>query len=491
MDNDRYDIYDDYNAEITHSRKKNNKKNVKVSENSSKKSKPKSKKKGRSAVAVFVITFIVTLLVLSVIFGAWFAYRYFKNATGNVSEDEKLDPISQIIDEAAKNTVEDSYQSLPDRTTFLIVGTDEDGTRTDTIMLCCYNKNIHALDMISIPRDTLVEVDDETFAKMNEEYPEPGQKGMKINALHHYGGDKYGMSFLEAQLEKMFDCKIDFYVKVSFEAFDYLVDSIGGVEYNVPIPMHYEDPTQNLAIHLNPGLQTLNGEQAEWLVRFRSGYSNADLGRIETQQNFIKILMKKLLNSETVLSNTKSYLTAAFKYVESDAKIADLLKYMTLLKEFTSDNLTTYTLPGDVGDGFGFRGAYVYYPEDTTQLGYDIFKKPDDQILKDKQEIAEAESKEGQFDDTKLVIQVLNGGYTDGMASKFQQILNTQGFNIASIDTWTGNKAQKTRIYVKEDGMGQDIKDYFSDAEIITDPEMAKDYDIVIIIGMGEFIATN
>jgi len=53
------------------------------------------------------------------------------------------------------------------------------------------------------------------------------------------------------------------------------------------------------------------------------------------------------------------------------------------------------------------------------------------------------------------------------MASKFQQILNTQGFNIASIDTWTGNKAQKTRIYVKEDGMGQDIKDYFSDAEII------------------------
>ncbi len=481
MSNDRYDIYEDYDSSQSSGRRRNVEKSRQEAASAPVKNKKKPKKQ-KSLFARFVIMLLSVTMIVIVAFTALIAYSIFKTGTGDGEiSNNPLD----VIAEGVKSTLPE----LKERTVFLVIGTDEDGTRTDTILLCCYNSTLNELDIISIPRDTLVEVDEDTFNKMNEEWPEPGQRGMKINAVHHYGGKKYGVKLLEQQIEKMFGVKIDNYVKVSFEAFDYLVDSVGGIEYNVPMAMDYEDPYQNLAIHLKPGLQTLSGKQAEGLVRFRSGYSNADLGRIETQQAFMKILIKKLVNADTIFSNPKEYIYAFFKYVDTDVNVVDAVSYISVLKNFDSNNLYTYTLPGDIASDYGFKGAYGLYEEETKQLSYDIFQKPSEQIKIDRQNAINAEENTDKFDDTKLTMEVLNGGYTDGMASAVQKKLTNMGYNVPAIGTWTQNKAQKTRIYVREDGMGQDIKDFFSDTEIINDPEMTKEYDIVIIIGMGEYLA--
>ncbi len=85
---------------------------------------------------------------------------------------------------------------------------------------------------------------------------------------------------------------VDGYVLVDLEAFQKTVDLVRGVEFDVPMDMNYEDPSQNLYIHLQKGLQTLDGEQAMGLVRFRKGYATQDIQRTQTQQQFLKALAK-------------------------------------------------------------------------------------------------------------------------------------------------------------------------------------------------------
>jgi LCP family protein required for cell wall assembly len=331
---------------------------------------------------------------------------------------------------------------------------------------------------------------------MNEEYPEPGMPTMKFNEIHHYGGDKYGVQMDIAQLEKMFDIKIDYYVKVDFEAFDYLIDSIGGVEYDVPMDMDYEDPLQDLYIHLKAGKQLLNGEQAEGLVRFRYGYSNADLGRIETQQNFIKELIKQLLDKDTIFSNAGNYVTAFFKYIKTDVNLADAIKYMSVVKDFDPNKLTTYTLPGGDEDSLVISGGYVYNEDETKELAYNIFKKSSMQIIAD--ERAQQENGGTTSDTTTeetvnkskdCVIQVLNGGYKNGAASDLKDELEADDYNVTSIGSYSGDKTVNDRIYTAKEDVGEELKEYLTDAEVIYDPDFVAesgDYDIVIVIGTGD-----
>ena len=140
----------------------------------------------------------------------------------------------------------------------LICGTDDDGTRTDTIIIAHLDANDHTVALLSIPRDTPVATG--------------GGGLMKINSVYA-GGGKDGMERLAARLKDLLGFPVDGYVLVDLEAFQKTVDLVGGVEFDVPMDMNYEDPSQNLYIHLQKGLQTLDGEQAMGLVRFRKGYA--------------------------------------------------------------------------------------------------------------------------------------------------------------------------------------------------------------------------
>ena len=139
----------------------------------------------------------------------------------------------------------------------LICGTDDDGTRTDTIIVAHLDANTHTVALLSIPRDTPVST---------------GSGLMKINSVYA-GGGKDGMERLAARLKELLGFPVDGYVLVDLVAFQKTVDLVGGVEFDVPQDMDYEDPSQDLYIHLRKGLQTLSGEQAMGLVRFRKGYA--------------------------------------------------------------------------------------------------------------------------------------------------------------------------------------------------------------------------
>ena len=373
---------------------------------------------------------------------------------------------------------------LPDRTNFVILGIDEDGTRTDTIMVGCYNSVTKGLSLISIPRDTVISASAANYQTMREEFPEPGRRTMKINAVHHYGGEKNGITLAVDELETLLGIDIDYYVRVNFDAFNYLINSIGGIEYDVPIDMYYNDPTQDLIIDLKAGLQTLDGDQAENLVRFRSGYVNADLGRIALQQDFMKVFIAKVASSDTILKNPTAYLKTFFKYIKTNASISDAVKYASALKSLDTNNIQTYTLPGNAGYVGGISG-YKVNEEEMEPLIYDIFEKP----------ISEITTDDGSTDsstDTKVIksydksIQVLNGGYTNGMAAQISTMLSNKGYTVDSIGTYYDEKTNNTRIYVAEEGIGKDLVSLFDNAEVIVDPSETTGYDITVVVGNNQ-----
>ena len=155
----------------------------------------------------------------------------------------------------------------------------------DTILVGRLDTEGGMLDVVSIPRDTLVNVS-------------WGVK--KISTILNQ--ERNDMDRFLEHLSDLVGFTADCYAIVNLKALEKLVDCIGGVYYNVPRDMDYDDPSQDLYIHIPKGEQHLNGEDAVKVLRFRNGnngtgYPNGDLGRIATQQDFMKApsLMRMLL----------------------------------------------------------------------------------------------------------------------------------------------------------------------------------------------------
>ena len=179
----------------------------------------------------------------------------------------------------------DNLERISGRSTILLCGTDEDGTRTDTILLLTLDRSEGSVRLLSIPRDTYA----------------PAYYVPKINSAYGaVGGGEKGMEQLMEQVKNVIGFMPDAYALVDLSAFVEAVDLLGGLDFDVPMDMDYDDPDQNLFIHLKAGEQHLTGEQLMWVVRFRSGYANADIGRTEVQRAVMKAAIKQWMRPKTL-----------------------------------------------------------------------------------------------------------------------------------------------------------------------------------------------
>ncbi len=224
----------------------------------------------------------------------------------------------------------------------LICGTDEDGYRTDTIIIAHLDANDHTVALLSIPRDTPVTT---------------GNGGlMKINSVYA-GGGADGMERLASRLQQLTGFPVDGYVLVNLEAFKKTVDLVGGVDCEVPQDMDYDDPTQNLHIHLKKGMQHLDGEKAMELVRFRKGYASQDIQRTQVQQQFLKALAKQCLSVGS-LTKIKEFADIFAEYVTTDLTTGNMVWFGKELLQCDFDTMQAYTAEGE---GAMINGA-SYYP---------------------------------------------------------------------------------------------------------------------------------
>ncbi|MDR1669162.1 MAG: LCP family protein [Oscillospiraceae bacterium] len=222
--------------------------------------------------------------------------------------------------------------------TLLIIGTDG-GVNTDTIMLASYD-NIHKkANLISIPRDTLVNVKRPT-KKINAAYPSGASNG---------GGKEGGIAQLKREVKTLIGFIPDFSVLIDMKAFVQIIDALGGVEVDVPFHMVYNDPTQKLSINIPKGLQTLNGTDAMKFARYRRGSSGSktisDYDRINHQQAVIKAILDKALKPASLLK-IPQFISIFSENVTTDLKTNELLWFAQQLNGLQgTDALSTYTIP--------------------------------------------------------------------------------------------------------------------------------------------------
>jgi len=290
--------------------------------------KPKKKR------LVFVASLVTVLVMFFIVMG----FGGFFDSTTSSPEGEINEDYMVPVDKATG------------KVNVLILGVDKDGLRTDTIVVASYDLDTNKVNMLSIPRDTRMYV---------------GKKYQKINAAHaisQSGKIKGPQGTIEA-VTRLTCIPINYYVEFSFDSFKNTIDALGGVDFDVPRDMDYEDPVQKLYIHLDKGFQHLDGDKAEQLVRFRR-YPEGDIARVQMQQQFIKAVAEQKLNIG-ILGKLPELYSTLKDDIKTNFGLTDITKYINNLKELSPDNITMYQLPGQFG---GAEYGASYWIADMTEV---------------------------------------------------------------------------------------------------------------------------
>ncbi|NEP02362.1 MAG: LCP family protein [Symploca sp. SIO2E9] len=199
--------------------------------------------------------------------------------------------------------------------------------RSDTMLLLRLDPTDNSVKMLSIPRDTQVEI------------PEVGIA--KINDANVVGGSALAAQVVSSNLNNV---PIDRYLRITTDAFRELVDLLGGVEVFVPYPMQYQDLTQNLEIDLEQGWQILNGDQAEQFVRFRN-LNGGDISRIQRQQVILKALLRRA-STPSVLPRLPKVIRLMQQYIDTNLSSSEILALAGFGLELEQDDFKMVLLPG-------------------------------------------------------------------------------------------------------------------------------------------------
>lgn len=266
------------------------------------------------ATALIVITIMVVLAI------GLYAYR--------TSEKE------QSIDTLKCDKRDEIYNVL-------ILGRDDAAGLSDVIMLASVNTGNGDICFMQIPRDTYFNSSLSTYKKMNGAYNALGS----ASAVSKAASESLGV-------------KIDYYLALNLKTVEKLVDSVGGIEIDIPADMDYTDEAQNLSIKFNAGKQNLNGKSAVEFLRYRAGYVTGDLGRIDAQKLFLNALAKKIVQIGNPFS-MYNVLKLILKNGETNIKEKDLLSIGLKCYKAKNGTVSYVTAPGEAIQS-AESGAWYY-----------------------------------------------------------------------------------------------------------------------------------
>lgn len=247
-----------------------------------------------------------------------------QSAAGNETEDSL--PTSEINPEGDRIT------------RFLVLGCDRAAKLTDSIFVVALNETAKRASIVQIPRDTYANYTDRDYKKLNGAMNTLGEKGVKD------------------LLSEALGVRLDYFVTLDLSCLQQVVNAIGGVDVDIPQDMVYSDPAQGLEIHLSKGQNHLDGKGVEQLVRYRSGYANADLGRLDAQKLFLKAFAKKCKSISA--SGLMQVTCLALTKVQTDIGLPEAIRVVSVLRECDTDDLPMATLAGEAVQGVS--GAWYY-----------------------------------------------------------------------------------------------------------------------------------
>lgn len=256
--------------------------------------------------------------------------------------------------------------------TFLLAASDQVSGNSDTIMVARYDADAQTVGLVSIPRDTFV-----------------AQRPYRINASYQNGVDA-----LRDTVSQMLGIPIDYYITVDVSGFVQLVDCVGGIDFEIPVNMSYDDPTQDLHIHFSAGMTHLDGQAAMEVCRFRhNNYGErqvaySDVERTQTQQAVLSLIAQKVLTNPQKLMD---YVELFHDYVQTDLSLSDCLWLAQSAAGMDPEtDLSSATLPGDGSASYrGYTWLYELDPDETLRLVNQLLNPYDAPLTADLLDVAQ------------------------------------------------------------------------------------------------------
>lgn len=441
------------------------------------KDKKLSRKQKRRLLKNFLVSAGVTLSVciLLAIVGMVF---YDSTVGGQNKSQVKVDLTEeeQIFEEEKK------VQSEVNKT-IAVFGVDQDEVRTDVIFVVNFNTMTNKVKVVSVPRDTKVIWTDKQKRAYNQ-LTGYNISISKLNEMASYGRINQNVGnirdFTIDELENILRIHIDNYVVINLDAFAEIVDAIGGVEMYVPQRMYYSDRSQGLYIDLQEGMQHLDADEAEQLVRFRR-YTLGDEARVAVQQTFLTAVAQKVMSPE-MRSQLPSIITRIFPYVKTDIKLNEVLGYLQLLEQFDLQNLEMHIVPGYGSD---HEGPSYYYinEEELDKLIKDVFY--DTTVAGEDSEgsTTDVEDEDKVVEDKTVSIAIYNATGRKGVAGNYKNKLESVGYKVGKIDNYEQTDLQESIIYAKDKSKAGQFLQYIEGATI--EEKSSLEYDIEIAIGVN------
>ena len=376
----------------------------------------KSRKKKRKKLYIKVFFLLLLIFILGVGVYMYFYLQNFsvnsKKNNINLVEAKKDEPVNILVMGVDVGTLGDSSK--------------ENAQRTDTIILLNYNPKNKAINIVSIPRDTLI--------YMN------GKK-RKMNEAHAFGvisGPGNGVRYLTNEVENLLDININYYGKVNYNGFIELINAIGGIDMKINNTMKYDDDSQNLHIDFKKGETVhLNGQKAMEFFRWRKNNefdpkNNGDIGRIENQQLFIGKVLEKIKNP-IIITKSIGIMQVISKYAETNMTPSDIISYGFIFANTDSANIKTSMIQGT--PEYIDKISYFVYDQKKNLELYKILHPAG---------IVTSPEKNVTLDKGGLNLQVLNCTPRTGLAANYSTVIGKKGYK--KVETGNGGKLLKSKI---------------------------------------------
>lgn len=442
-----------------------------------KKKKIKREKKKKSKILKKILLFLLIALIILI---GWIAYRTQKNGGG----------MQGLLSTLVGHNEETLKNLQPIQVLLMGVSTDNGGKLTDTIIVATYDPKNQSASLLSIPRDTFVGKNPQTGTAMD-----------KINTLYLKSPEK-----TLTKVNEITGLDIKYYMVIDNEALIKLVDVIGEVEFNVPIDMVYDDDSQDLHINLKAGMQKLDGNKAEQLLRYRHGnldkktgrylgtypaeYGGNDYGRMRTQREFMIETVKQTIQAKNILK-VKEIIDIAYEYIETNLSISTIKDYVPYAVNINIDAIQSAVLPGG-SYGPTTKPSYplwFFIPDkkETAKLINELYSnnsESEEETETDNSSTNTTNSNVSKTEASKIKIEILNGSGSSESLDKLKKALSTKGYKVTK--TTSTNDTAKTTIINKSDIDAEfidNIKSILGTENVSSNSVSSSDVDITIILG--------
>jgi LCP family protein required for cell wall assembly len=433
---------------------------------------PSGGSRWRRAAQLVAVALSVVIVVLSGT--AWLGFQHY------AADLRRIDNVFPSANRPA--------QSAAGSENFLLVGSDrrdqlskadqrkyhlghDAGRRSDTMIILHISKQRNRAVLISLPRDSYVEIPAYTDAQGHRH---PAQHN-KLNAAYSYGGPRLTV----ATVEKATGVRIDHYVEINVLGFAKMVDALGGVDVCLSQPAN--DPKSGL--HLPAGHTKVNGVQGLAFVRARKTLGDgSDLGRIKRQQQFLGSMLRKAMSIGILLDPGKldKFLNAALAAVRVDREltVGDLRTLALTMRHLDPKHVTFATVPlADTDYRPGGVGSTVLW---DSGLASGLFNAVNhDRPIN----AASFKPRKVTVPPAQVTVRVLNGTSSGGLAGRVTAAFQAGGFRTEAAGNADNHDYARTviRYAPSETAAAQTVKAALPDATL--QPDASAGGTVVVVLG--------